>query len=466
MKRVCIVGGGISGLSAAYALQKRRSFGIECVIFESSPRFGGVIYTENTNGCIIEAGPDSFLTEKRCAAELCLELGLGDELIGSNDAERKTYILLDGRLVSLPDGLMFMVPTRLLSTFASPLFPWRTKLRMLGEWFARPRRASADCTVAEFVDRHYGPAMVERVTDPLLAGVFGGSAEELSAFSVLPRFVEMERTRGSLGRAMVASRQRSDRPSQPLFTSLKNGMQQMVDALVGKIHAAARGTAARVTSVKPKAGKWLVTVSGAAAEEFDAAIIATPSYATAELLVATEPALAADLRAIGYSSSVTVSFVFDEKVRAKLPAGFGFLVPRKENRQLIAVTFVHNKFPHRAPPDRALIRCFLGGTRDQEIVFLSDDKILEITLNELRDVLGITATPVISRVFKWNAAMAQYDVGHSERVQRITSVTAKTPGLALAGNAYVGIGVPDCVRSGTEAAHKVMADLGFADLEN
>src|SRR5437667_8248628 len=231
MKRVAIIGGGISGLSAAFALEQQRSRGVqlEYVVFESGVRFGGVIHTEQVDGCVVEAGPDSFLTEKAWAADLCKQLGLADQLIGSNDAERKTYVLVKGRLVPLPDGLMFMVPTKIFSAFFSPLFSWRTKLQIIREWFSRPGQSNSDSTVAEFVERHYGREMVDRVADPLLAGVYGGSADELSVLSVVPRFVEMEARYGSLGRAMVATRRgRADRASKrPLFTSLKNGMQQM-----------------------------------------------------------------------------------------------------------------------------------------------------------------------------------------------------------------------------------------------
>src|SRR6201981_1695938 len=208
MKRIAIIGGGISGLSAAFSLEQERRQGaqLEYTIFESNSRFGGVIHTERVDDCLLEAGPDSFLTEKPWAADLCRELGLSDQLIGSNDAERRTYILVKGRLIPIPDGLMFMIPTRLASTFLSSLFSWSTKLRILREWFYRPGRDDSDVTVADFVQRHYGREMVERVADPLLSGVYGGNADELSVKSVLPRFLEMETKHGSLGRAMVAAR--------------------------------------------------------------------------------------------------------------------------------------------------------------------------------------------------------------------------------------------------------------------
>jgi protoporphyrinogen/coproporphyrinogen III oxidase len=474
MKRVAIVGGGTSGLAAAFALEKHKKLGaeIEYVLFESSPRFGGVIRTESVDGCVVEAGPDSFLTEKPWAAELCRELRLGDQLIGSNDAERKTYILVNGRLVPLPDGLQFMVPTRLTSAFFSPLFSWGTKARILREWFYRADSTGTESTVAEFVERHYGREMVERVADPLLAGVYGGSADELSVKSVLPRFLEMEAKHGSLGRAMVAARRQrgsaeaelhsNGQPgaavptrSPSLFTSLRGGMQAMVDALAARIPAEARRLNAGVEAVRRESGKWLVISSGRT-EEFDAVILATPAHVAGGLLANASAELAAELNAIRYSSSVTVILGFDKSVRAALPAGFGFLVPRTEKRRVLAATFVHNKFSGRAPEDRALIRCFLGGTGDEEILQRSDDEILGMVRRELREILGIRAEPLLARVFKWKRAMALYEIGHSARVERIRGLVAATPGLALAGNAYGGIGVPDCVREGAKAVENIL----------
>ena len=231
MKRIAIIGGGISGLSAAFAVEEARSAGVslEYVLFESSPRLGGVLRTERVDGCLIEAGPDSFLTEKPWAAALCRQLGLGDQLIGSNDAERKTYILAKGRLVPLPDGLMFMVPTKIAPTVLSPLFSWSTKIRMAREWFHQRQEAPEDESVASLVRRHYGKEMVDRVADPLLSGVYGGEASELSVRAVLPRFVQMEAKHGSLGRAMLTARNTAAKSvARPLFTSLKGGIQQLV----------------------------------------------------------------------------------------------------------------------------------------------------------------------------------------------------------------------------------------------
>src|SRR6201997_4444531 len=265
MKRIGIIGGGISGLSAAYALEKQRRAGteIEYTLYESAARLGGVLVTDNVDGCIIDAGPDSFLTEKPWATDLCKELGLGDQLIGSNDAHRKTYILTRGKLIEMPDGLMFMVPTKILPTVLSPLFSWKTKLRMAREWFHPPHKANSDETVASLVERHYGPEMVDLLADPLLSGVYGGEASQLSVRAVLARFAEMEAKHGSLGRAMLAARSAMARnakeSAKSLFTSLENGMQQMVDVLVAALDPNALKLGAAVQAVAPEAGGWIVS---------------------------------------------------------------------------------------------------------------------------------------------------------------------------------------------------------------
>jgi len=471
MPRIAIIGGGISGLSAAFALEEKRQSGaqsdtkIEYVLFESAPRLGGVMVTDRADGCLIEAGPDSFLTEKPWAADLCRKIGLGDQLIGSNDADRKTYIVVKNKLVVMPDGLMFMVPTKILPTVLSPLFSLRTKMRMAAEWFHPPHKAEADETVAQMVERHYGSEMVDLLADPLLSGVYGGEATDLSVRAVLPRFADMESKHGSLGRAMLAARKKmataAKVPPRPLFTSLKEGMQQMVDALLARLDPATLRTSSPVQSLIPQDDGWTVS-AGYQSDHFDAVIIAAPAHAAAAVLGSADANLAAELASINYSSSVTVTLGYDEKVRRSLPPGFGFLVPRSAGRRMLAATFVHNKFPHRAPDNRAIVRCFLGGARDEQILDSTEDQILSIVRDELRDIIALDAQPLFTRVYKWRAAMAQYSVGHLERLQRIEALRQKLPGLALAGNGFSGIGVPDCVRSGTDAASKILSGLGIS----
>ncbi|MGB8986383.1 MAG: protoporphyrinogen oxidase [Candidatus Sulfotelmatobacter sp.] len=459
MTRIAIIGGGISGLAAAFTLEEHRRPGaVDYTLYESSPTLGGVLRTEHVDGCIVEAGPDSFLTEKPWAANLCRTLGLGDQLIGSNDADRKTYILVRGRLIPMPDGLMFMVPTKILPTAFSPLFSWSTKLRMAQELFHAPRPAASDESVASFVERHYGSEMVDRLAGPLLSGVYGGEAASLSLRAVLPRFAEMERTHGSLGRAMLAARKNmphsGNKPAPPLFTSLKNGMQQLIETIVPHLNQNSLLANAPVESIQCESEGWTVSAASKSAR-FDAVILAVPAGVAAKLLSACSAELSAELAAITYSSSITVGLAYDREVRQSLPPGFGFLVPRSEGKRLLAATFVHNKFPHRAPADRALLRCFFAGSSAENIWQLSDDAIATIARTELQQILGLRAASLFSRVYKWKSAMAQYGVGHLDRLDRIERLRQQLPGLALAGNAYCGIGVPDCVRSGQDAATQV-----------
>lgn len=461
MKRIAILGGGISGLAAAFALEELRRSGsdLEYVLYEASTRLGGVLRTEEIDGCLVEAGPDSFITEKPWATDLCRSLGLSDQLIGSNDADRKTYILTNGRLVEIPDGLMFMVPTKILPTGLSPLFSWKAKLRMARELFHPPRAVDHDESVAAFVERHYGSEMVDRLADPLLSGVYGGEAANLSVRAVLPRFAEMERTHGSLGRAMLAARKKMAsgprKPAPPLFTSLKNGMQYMAESVVTRLTPSALVVNTSVQAIQAGEGEGWVVSAGMQSDRFDRVIIALPAPAAAQVLRLASRELSAELAAIQYSSSITVGLGYDRAVRESLPPGFGFLVPRSEGKKLLAATFVHNKFPHRAPEDRALLRCFFAARNAEDVWALTDGQIVQLVREELQQILGLRAEPLFARVYKWRSAMAQYGVGHLDRLDRIESLRKQLPGLALAGNAYRGIGVPDCVRSGREAAKQV-----------
>jgi oxygen-dependent protoporphyrinogen oxidase len=314
------------------------------------------------------------------------------------------------------------------------------------------------------VERHYGAEMVDRLADPLLSGVYGGEASQLSVRAVLARFAEMESKYGSLGRAMLSARKKmaaaKKGPAPPLFTSLKEGMQQIVDALLARIDANALRPSTTVQSVIPQDHGWTVS-AGYQSDQFDGLIIATPAPAASALLQMADERLSQELGGVRYSSSVTVTLGYDERVRRSLPPGFGFLVPRSEGRRMLAATFVHNKFPHRAPENRAIVRCFLGGSRDEQVLQCSEAEILHIVRDELKQIIGLAAEPLFARVYKWKEAMAQFSVGHLERVQRIETLRQKLPGLGLAGNAFTGIGVPDCVRSGREAAFKVLSTLGL-----
>ena len=466
MKQVAIVGGGISGLTAAFHLEKARALGsgLRYTLFEAGQRLGGSMYSDRVEECLVEAGPDSFLTEKPWALTLCKELGIDDQLIGSNDAQRKTYIAVDGRLIAMPDGLMFMVPTKLVPTALSPLFSWRTKVRMARELMHPPRPMENDETVGELVERHFGVEVVDRLADPLLSGVYGGDANKLSARAVLPRFVEMEEKYGSLSRAMLAAHNKmramaGKQPARPLFSSLKDGMQQLVDAIAARLDDSAIRLRTRVRGIYPENDRWRVAIDMGGSELYDAVIVATPANIAGALLEAVDRDLADDLLGITYSSSVTVTLGYHMDQLSQLPPGFGFLVPRSEGRRMLACTFVHNKFPHRAPPDKGILRCFLGGARDEAVLNQTDEEIIGTVRSELKDIVKLEARPMFERVYRWRGAMAQYESGHIARVSRIEKRVKEIPGLELAGNAYHGIGVPDCIREGMHAANAVVQTL-------
>jgi protoporphyrinogen/coproporphyrinogen III oxidase len=465
-RRVVVVGGGISGLAAAYKLVRLREAGaaVEEILVEASGRLGGVIRTEKFDGFIIEGGPDSFLTEKPEAAALSRELGLGVELIGSNDHERRTYILHQRRLVPLPDGLFLLVPTRLGPMVRTPLIPFSSKVAALRELFTRPRGSGVpgDETVESFVSRHFGRAMVENIVDPLLAGVYGGDSAALSAPAVLARFWRMERETGSLTRAVLRARRAHHAASAPppLFTTLEGGLEGLVRALVNRLQPERLLLNRKVLAVeRQNAGErrpWVIKMDGGTALEADAVVLALPAYETARLVAGFDPKLAGLLDEIPYSSAVTVALGYDAKEAALLP-GFGFLVPHGEGRRLLAATFVHAKFPRRAPPEKALVRAFLGGTRDPEMVSASDEEIVSTVERELAELIGLRSKPLFYRITRSPRAMAQYNVGHLERLPRIEARLAEHPSLLIAGNAYSGIGISDCIRTGQEAARKALA---------
>ena len=484
VRRVAVLGGGITGLSAAYFLAGARRAGtpIQELLIEARDRLGGSIQTERMEGFLIEGGPDSFITEKPEAAALCRALGLGDSLLGSNDAGRRTYILHRGRLVPLPDGLMLLVPTRIWPMLTTPLLPLRGKLAMFAEVFTQPpgvgNGAPNDESVASFVGRHFGDAMTENIADPLLAGVFGGDSAALSIRSVLPRFYEMEQEYGSLTRATLrAIRQRRARtkaspasnaagaaPAPTLFMTLKDGMGRMVEALKQHLDLPQVFLGQSVLAIEPyergAAGRsYKIRCEGGAVHEADAVIMTLPAYQCSRLASAFDTSLAQPLESIPYSSAMTVSMAYGKNVREQLQPGFGFLVPRKERRRLLACTFVHVKFNHRAPTAGALLRCFLGGSRDPEALHLSNQDAVELCQRELRSILNLEVEPSFYRIYRWPQSMPQYEVGHSERVGAILRRLQNHPGLFVAGNAYSGIGISDCIRTAKAAAERALSFL-------
>ncbi|HEY6489277.1 MAG: protoporphyrinogen oxidase [Terracidiphilus sp.] len=487
--RTAIIGGGIAGLAAAYELEKARSAGaeIEYTLFEARERLGGALASEVVNGAVIELGPDSFLTEKPAAAELCRELGLAEQLTPSNDAERKTFVVVRNRLVPLPDGLMFLIPTKLIPTATTRLFSLGTKIRMGMELLHPPRASETDESVAALVKRHFGMEAVDRLADPLLSGIYGGDATQLSARTVLPRLVEMEAMYGSLTRGMLAAHRQmraraaaaqtqsgtnaqsapggtreARRSPRGIFTTLRGGMQQLVDTVEAQLEPSWLRRSTPVEAIEKTQSEWVVTAGGGR-RAYDAVILASPAWAAGSLLRGVDPVLSEELSGIPYSSSITVNLIYDETELGDLPEGFGFLVPASEGRAMLACTFVHRKFLGRTPTGKVVLRAFLGGMKNESLMAESDEALVAAVRRELTQILGEQIVPRDARtehtqVARWKRAMAQYAVGHQERMQRIRARVAELPGLRLAGNAYDGIGISDCIRLGRQAARELTAE--------
>ena len=461
MKRVAIIGGGIAGLSAAFYLERARRNGaaIGWTLFEKSSRFGGVIRSEVRDGYVLEAGPDSFLSMKPDGAQFCRDLGIAGDLISSNDFDRKTYIVVRGRMVPIPDGLEFMVPTRVLPMVTTKLFSLETKFRMAREWFSSSGNHRADETVADFVRRHFGQEMVDRVAEPLLAGVYGGNADRMSVRAVLPRFAEMERESGSLVRATLKARKargKSTAPPQSLFTSLKNGVQEMTDRATAALPPECMRLRQPIAGLRSSGAGWIIDGTERN-ETFDAVVLAVPAPAAAALLREVNSELVSGLQQIQYSSSAVVILGYDRAI--SLPPGHGFLVPRTEGRKMLACTFVHRKFPFRAPEGAALLRCFISSSRVPDLNSQSDDSLRSTILQELRELIGVTETPLFANIYRWECALPQYSTGHLERVAQMEKILAGLPGLHLIGNSFHGIGIPDCIRSGRLAAEKITSGV-------
>jgi oxygen-dependent protoporphyrinogen oxidase len=448
-------------------LARERGLPLDLTVLEARDRLGGTIATERTDGFVIEAGPDSFISEKPWALALCRRLGLEDRLVRTDDRYRKTFVWFGGRLHPLPDGFQLLAPTKLGPFLASRLFSWPGKLRMALE-VALPRGGGVsaraldeDESLGSFVRRRLGAEALERVAQPLVAGIYTADPDDLSLRATMPRFLDLERRERSVALALWRAGRRApvggtSGARWSLFVSLRGGMAELVDALAARLPGGAVRLGHRVTGLARADGGWRLDIGSAESLTADRVIVAAESHVASRLFRYVEPAAAALLGEITHASSAAITLAYR---RADVPHpldGFGFVVPRSERRALLACTFSSVKYPGRAPEGMALVRGFLGGALDPATLERSDGDLIATARAELRDALGIAADPVLVRVHRWPHAMPQYRVGHLDRVEAVERALGRLPGLLLAGNGYRGVGISDCVRSGESAAARAL----------
>ncbi|MGH7389954.1 MAG: protoporphyrinogen oxidase [Candidatus Rokuibacteriota bacterium] len=471
--KLVVVGGGIAGLACAHRaieLARGRGLPLELTLLDARDRLGGTIETERAGGFLVEAGPDSFLSEKPWALALCRRLGVEHRLTRTDDRHRRTFVWFRGGLHALPEGFQLLAPTRLVPFATSGLFSWTGKARMALDLIL-PRRGGrgaagapgADESLGSFVRRRLGREALERVAQPLVAGIYTADPDDLSLAATMPRFLELERRERSVILGLWRASRRAPAGTSgarwSLFVTFAGGMGEMVDTLAARLPAGAAQLGRRVGGVEWRGDRWRVDAGGVPVEA-DRVVVATEAHAASRLLRYVDPPLATLLQAIPYASSATVSLGYR---RADVPHpldGFGFVVPRTEGRALLACTFSSVKYPGRAPEGHVLLRGFVGGALDTAALESDDAAIVGRVRDELRAALGVAAEPVLVRVGRHPASMPQYLVGHGKTVEVIERRLAAAPGLILAGAAYRGVGIADCVRSGEAAAERAL--LGAA----
>ncbi len=461
-KKVVIIGGGITGLSTAYFLQekmKESGLPIDCTLIESDARFGGKVVTERVDGFVIEGGPDSFITQKPGALELCKQLGLTDRLIQTNPVEKAIFILSEGRLCPIPEGFNLMVPGRVTPFLFSPLVSLSGKARMGLDLLIPRRETSGDESIASFVRRRLGQEAVEQFAEPILAGIYAGDAEKLGMMATFPQFAQLEREYGSLIWAMWMRRwdaaKKPPRKSEwSLFVSLREGLAGLVEAVRAKLDRVTLLSGRKVVGIHPGGGSFEISLDGERLLA-DAVVITTQTHTAADWIEGWDSTLAKRLRENDYVSTATVSLGFRKADVPHPLNGFGFVIPRREKRKIMAATWTSTKFPGRAPQGHVLIRSFLGGAYQEEVVGLDDAALVSVVREALRSILKIDAAPVVTRLFRWIKASPQYNVGHLDWVEAVEEEAAKHPGLFLAGAAYRGVGLPDCIHQGKETAEKI-----------
>ncbi len=468
--RVAVIGGGLSGLSAAWQLDRLASQNgrsISITLLEASSRIGGVFGSRQIDDYLIETGADSFITNKPWGLELVKELGLEDQLISTDSRYRRSLILHNGRPVETPLGFNLLAPTQIWPMVKTPLLSWAGKLRAIREVLVSKKESLTDESLASFVRRRFGQEMLDRIVQPMVGGIYTSDPEKLSLLATLPRFLELEQKFGSVIRGLrsqTGKKAGDDSASgarYSLFMSLKDGMSTLQNSLAKPIQDRHQlHLTTRVTTVqKAENGTWNVTLDGGKVQIFDAVLLAVPTYVASSLLASCDSELARELKQIEYASTAIVVSGHNLKDSKHPLDAFGLVVPSAEKREILATSFLSRKFPGRAPVGKVICRTFVGGAMQPELLERSDGEIIETVRRELRSIFGLKGEPDFAVVSRWNRSMPQYHVGHLERVASIESRLSKIPKLVMTTNAFHGVGLPEVIKQGREAGERLWAQL-------
>ncbi|MCC2671044.1 MAG: Protoporphyrinogen and coproporphyrinogen oxidase [Armatimonadetes bacterium] len=482
--RIAIVGGGVTGLAAAHRLlelARERGLELDLRLFEAGDRLGGVIGTVRRDGFVLELGPDSMITDKPWGLGLAKRLGLDDQLIGTQEQHRRSFVVRNGKLLPVPEGFQLLAPSKFGPLVTTPIFSPLGKLRMALDLLIPPRKGDGDESLGSFVTRRLGHEALDRIAQPMIAGIYGADPMQLSLKATLPRFLDMERDHGSVIRGMWARMRSSATNTQPpntehqtpntehrtpksgvsgarygLFVSFRDGMQTLTDALIARIPAETVRLDTRVDHLERQGNCWSLIDERGGITEADAVILALPAYHSARLVRHLNAELAELLAGIRYASAATMTLCYRKEDVPHPLDGFGFVVPATEKLELLGCTFTHVKYAHRAPEGVALLRVFLG---DAALDGRDAATLERVVRADLAKLVGVTAAPLFTQLWQGSRCMPHYYVGHLDRMADIEQRAAELPHLALAGNAYYGVGIPDSIHSGEQAAEKVLANL-------
>ncbi|MEK3672448.1 protoporphyrinogen oxidase [Paenibacillus sp. FSL R10-2771] len=474
-RKVVIIGGGLSGLSAAYYVRKfYREAGIqpEIILIEKDKCLGGKIETLHRDGFVIEKGPDSFLARKTAMVDLARELELDHELVTTNPNAKKTYILQRGKLHPMPAGLVLGIPTELKPFLKSGLVSFGGKMRAMMDFVLPPRRSSEDESLGDLIERRLGTEVLENMTEPLLAGIYAGDMRKISLQATFPQFGEVERQYGSLIRGMTTGRKPAETHTgtkKSAFLTFRQGLQSLVHALIHDLQDAQQRTGTGAVSIKVRSGAGVSAEASAAPRyeveldngellQADDIYVTVQNFAAAELLRPHVDVSALD--AVNYVSVANVVMAFTKKDIVTEYDGSGFLVPRKEGRNITACTWTSTKWLHTSPDDKVLLRCYVGRSGDEQNVDLPDEALAELVRKDLKEIMGITAAPLFTEITRLRHSMPQYPVGHPGRIAGLRSeLEEKLPGVYAFGAGYDGIGMPDCIKQAKLTAETAAAHL-------